>query len=70
MGAVRRWRSRWRNRRWELARGALEGRERDGDLNPGLTGTDSITGDHYAGQRALSRFLNPKAKTKTEWRGD
>ena len=61
-------RRRWASRRWALAQKQLEvDRAIGADGSPA---TDAFTGQHYEGGRALGRFLNPKAKTTTEWRGD
>ena len=61
-------RRRWTSRRWDLAKSQLEA---DQAFGPAASpATDAFTGQHFEGDRALGRFLNPKAKTKSEWRGD
>jgi hypothetical protein len=61
-------RRRWASRRWELAQKQLEA---DRAFGPdGSPATDAMSGQHYESDRALGRFLNPRAKTKTEWGGD
>ena len=72
MSVFRRMRNRWNARRRELAMKQVEA-DLSGtgiahaDKDPS---TDAFSGEHYASQRALGRFLNPKATTRTEWRGD
>jgi len=68
MGFLRRARQRWRARRFELARQQLEAERAVPDL--ASPKTDAISGEVYESRRALGGFLNPKAKTHTEWKGD
>jgi hypothetical protein len=70
MGVVRRLRNAWRNRRRELAMKQVEADRAIEDLATKDPATDGVTGEYYASRRALGGILNPKAKTKTEWRGD
>lgn len=61
-------RQRWTARRNALAMGQLEGDQvRQVGQHPA---TDAVTDLHQQSARALGGLLNPKATTKTEWRGD
>lgn len=68
MGFLRRARQRWRARRFELAQQQLEAERGVADLPSPQT--DATSGEHYESGRALGGFFNPKAKTRTEWKGD
>jgi len=68
MGILRRVRQRWTARRLELAKKQLEAERGVPDLPSPRT--DAISGEIYESHRALGGLLNPKAKTRTEWKGD
>ena len=70
MGPLRKLRARWRARRQELPYKQIEADRAVPDLKDQDPVTDGVTGTTYAGQRALGAMLNPKAKSRTEWRGD
>jgi hypothetical protein len=57
-------------RRLDLAMKQIEADRDVHDLADGNPRTDGLTANFFVGQRALSRVLNPKATSDTEWRGD
>jgi len=70
MGVIGRWRNRWRARRRDLALRQIEADRVVDDLDASSTTGGVFGGQHYAHRKALGGFLNPRAKSQTEWRGD
>ena len=62
-------RAKWLSRRRELAMKQLEAEANTPDP-AAIPLSDMMTTGHFMSQQALGGFLNPKAKTKTEWKGD
>ncbi|MCU1592760.1 MAG: hypothetical protein JWO12_152 [Frankiales bacterium] len=62
-------RARWLARRRDLAMKQLEA-DRNTPDPTAIGHTDATSTMLYLGNESLSRILNPKAKTKTEWKGD
>lgn len=62
-------RARWSARRQQLAFSQLEA-ERDVGTMGDAPAVDAFTGRHLEGAKALQRMINPKAVSKTEWKGD
>jgi hypothetical protein len=70
MGPLGRYLARRKARRMDLAMKQIEGERLIEDLAAQNPATDAFTGEYYASRSAMGRLLNPKAKSKTEWRGD
>ncbi len=64
---LRQWRAARTARKFELAKGQLEGQSVR-ELGPPKTDLNSAT--HQESARVLGRLLNPKATSHTDWTGD